>query len=142
MTSHSYGFYAAARRVRDGGDAGFVPTLNVTTRDAGDAVDVVLRDNGTDIPADIKDKLFQPFFTTKPTGEGTGVGLSITYDIVTKAHSGDIAVDRRSANTASSRYGYLATRKRLRTSDGNPPSPAVREYVARRLSSTQAAILR
>ncbi len=47
------------------------------------------------IPPDIRDKLFQPFFTTKPTGEGTGLGLSITYDIVTKAHSGSIAVDSK-----------------------------------------------
>ncbi len=52
-----------------------------------------MRDNGTGIPADIRDKLFQPFFTTKPTGEGTGLGLSITYDIVTQQHGGSIAVD-------------------------------------------------
>ena len=52
-----------------------------------------MRDNGTGIPADIRDKLFQPFFTTKPTGEGTGLGLSITYDIVTKQHGGTIAVE-------------------------------------------------
>ena len=81
----SNGFYAATRRARNGGDAGFVPTLKVTTIDAGEAVEIRVRDNGTGIPADIRDKLFQPFFTTKPTGEGTGLGLSITYDIVTKA---------------------------------------------------------
>ena len=51
-----------------------------------------MRDNGVGIPADIKDKLFQPFFTTKPTGEGTGLGLSISYDIVTKQHGGTIKV--------------------------------------------------
>jgi light-regulated signal transduction histidine kinase (bacteriophytochrome) len=71
-------------RARDGGDAGFVPTLKVTTIDSGEAVEIRERDNGTSIPAEIRDKLFQPFFTTKPTGEGTGLGLSITYDIVTK----------------------------------------------------------
>ena len=48
-----------------------------------------VRDNGTGVPADIRDKLFQPFFTTKPTGEGTGLGLSITCDIVTKQHGGN-----------------------------------------------------
>ena len=91
----SNGFYAATRRAREGGDAGFVPTLKVTTRDAGEAVEIRVRDNGTGIPADIRDKLFQPFFTTKPTGEGTGLGLSITYDIVTKQHGGSIAVDSK-----------------------------------------------
>jgi two-component system, NtrC family, sensor kinase len=87
------GFYAATRRARNGGDAGFEPMLKVTTRDAGEAVEIRVRDNGTGIRADIRDKLFQPFFTTKPTGEGTGLGLSITYDIVTKAHGGSISVD-------------------------------------------------
>jgi two-component system NtrC family sensor kinase len=91
----SNGFYAVTRRARSGADAGFVPTLKVTTIDAGEAVEIRVRDNGTGIPADIRDKLFQPFFTTKPTGEGTGLGLSITYDIVTKAHGGSIAVDSK-----------------------------------------------
>jgi signal transduction histidine kinase len=91
----SNGFYAVTRRARDGADAGFVPTLKVTTIDAGDAVQIRVRDNGTGIPADIRDKLFQPFFTTKPTGEGTGLGLSITYDIVTHQHGGSIAVDSK-----------------------------------------------
>ncbi len=91
----SNGFYAATRRVHDGGAAGFVPTLKVATRDAGEAVEIRVRDNGTGIPDDIRDKLFQPFFTTKPTGEGTGLGLSITYDIVTQQHSGSIVVDSK-----------------------------------------------
>jgi GAF domain-containing protein/nitrogen-specific signal transduction histidine kinase len=87
------GFYAATRRARNGGDTEFVPTLKVTTRDAEGAMEIRVRDNGTGIPAGIRDKLFQPFFTTKPTGEGTGLGLSITYDIVTKQHGGTITVD-------------------------------------------------
>jgi signal transduction histidine kinase len=91
----SNGFYAATRRAREGGDTGFVPMLKVTTRDTGEAVEVRVRDNGAGIPADIKDKLFQPFFTTKPTGEGTGLGLSISYDIIVKQHGGSIAVDSR-----------------------------------------------
>jgi two-component system NtrC family sensor kinase len=66
--------------------------LSVTTRDLGKAVEVRVRDNGVGIPEDIKDKLFQPFFTTKPTGEGTGLGLSISYEIVTKQHGGTIEV--------------------------------------------------
>ena len=67
--------------------------LKVATRDLGDAVEIRVRDNGTGIPPEIKDKLFQPFFTTKPTGEGTGLGLSISYDIVTQQHGGTIEVD-------------------------------------------------
>jgi len=91
----SNAFYAATRRARNGADARFMPTLKVATIDAGDAIEVRVRDNGIGISADIKDKLFQPFFTTKPTGEGTGLGLSITYDIVTQQHGGDITVDSK-----------------------------------------------
>src|SRR6185436_18504863 len=82
----SNGFYAATRRARNDAGAGFMPTLKVTTRDAGESVEVRVRDNGIGISGDIRYKLFQPFFTTKPTGEGTGLGLSITYDIVTQQH--------------------------------------------------------
>ena len=84
------GFYAANKRQRDDGDGDFRPVLKVTTRDLGDAVEVRVRDNGIGIPPEIRDKLFQPFFTTKPTGEGTGLGLSISYDIVTQQHGGTI----------------------------------------------------
>jgi two-component system, NtrC family, sensor kinase len=91
----SNGFYAATKRQKEGGDAKFNPTLKVSTRDPGDAVEFRIRDNGTGIPSEIKDKLFQPFFTTKPTGEGTGLGLSISYDIVTQQHGGSIEVDSR-----------------------------------------------
>jgi GAF domain-containing protein len=89
----SNGFYAAGKRQRMEVGSGFEPTLLVSTRDLGDAVEIRVRDNGIGIPAEIKDKLFQPFFTTKPTGEGTGLGLSISYDIVTQQHGGSIAVD-------------------------------------------------
>jgi signal transduction histidine kinase len=89
----SNAFYATTRRVREGGGAGYVPTMKVTTRDTEEAVEVRVRDNGTGIPNEIRDKLFQPFFTTKPTGEGTGLGLSISYDIVTQQHGGSISVD-------------------------------------------------
>jgi signal transduction histidine kinase len=65
----------------------------VTTRDLGEAVEIRFRDNGIGIAPEIRDKLFQPFFTTKPTGEGTGLGLSISYDIVTQQHGGTIEID-------------------------------------------------
>ncbi|HEX6441392.1 MAG TPA: ATP-binding protein [Stellaceae bacterium] len=87
------GFYAANKRMRENGGGSFRPTLTVTTREGDDAVEIRIRDNGTGIPPDIRDKLFQPFFTTKPTGEGTGLGLSISYDIVTQQHGGTITVD-------------------------------------------------
>jgi signal transduction histidine kinase len=87
------GFYAATKRARESGDDSFRPSLTVATREDGNALEVRVRDNGTGIPPEIKDKLFQPFFTTKPTGEGTGLGLSISYDIVTKQHGGTITVE-------------------------------------------------
>jgi PAS domain S-box-containing protein len=86
------GFYAASKR-RLTKEAGYRPTLKVSTRDLGDKVEIRVRDNGTGIPAEVRAKLFQPFFTTKPTGEGTGLGLSISYDIVTQQHGGTIEVE-------------------------------------------------
>jgi signal transduction histidine kinase len=88
------GFYAANRR-RCEGEATYRPTLRVTTRELGESVEVRVRDNGIGIPPENRDKLFQPFFTTKPTGEGTGLGLSISYEIVTQQHGGTITVDSK-----------------------------------------------
>jgi signal transduction histidine kinase len=87
------GFYAATKRQREGDGAEFRPTLKVCTRDLGDAVEIRIRDNGVGIAPELRDRLFQPFFTTKPTGEGTGLGLSISWDIVTQQHGGSIEVD-------------------------------------------------
>src|SRR2546421_1069427 len=84
------GFYAAAKKTREAGDR---PVLKVMTRDLGKEVEIRVRDNGTGIAPESRDRLFQPFFTTKPTGEGTGLGLSISYDIVTQQHGGTIGVD-------------------------------------------------
>jgi two-component system NtrC family sensor kinase len=86
------GFYAAAKRSLEATD-GYRPVLKVMTRDIGNAIEVRIRDNGSGIPPEIRDKLFQPFVTTKPTGEGTGLGLSISYEIVTLQHGGTIEVD-------------------------------------------------
>ena len=86
------GFYAIAKRRRAEGEA-FRPIMKVTTREVPHAVEIVIRDNGVGIPVEHRERLFQPFFTTKPTGEGTGLGLSISYDIVTQQHGGAITVD-------------------------------------------------
>jgi two-component system NtrC family sensor kinase len=89
------GFYAARERQRTEPVSSFAPTLKVSTRELGDAVEIRVRDNGMGIPPEIKDRLFQPFFTTKPPGEGTGLGLSMSYDIITQQHGGSISVDSK-----------------------------------------------
>ena len=89
------GFYAATKRKAEAGGNGYEPTLTAATRSLGDSVEIRIRDNGTGIPSDVKEKIFNPFFTTKPAGEGTGLGLSLSHDIVVKQHGGSIEVDTR-----------------------------------------------
>jgi GAF domain-containing protein len=89
----SNGFYAVTKRKMENGSSGFEPLLRATTRDLGDAVEIRIRDNGTGIPAEVKEKMFNPFFTTKPAGEGTGLGLSMSHDIIVKQHGGTIDVE-------------------------------------------------
>ena len=84
-------FYAVKEKQKING-AEFKPMVEVTTIQKGKSLEIMVRDNGTGIPDDIKEKILQPFFTTKPTGEGTGLGLSLSYDIVVKVHSGKIDV--------------------------------------------------
>jgi signal transduction histidine kinase len=88
----SNGFYAAIKRKAEA-DNGFEPTLSASTKNLGDKVEIRVRDNGTGIPRDVKEKMFNPFFTTKPAGEGTGLGLSMSHDIVVKQHQGRIEVE-------------------------------------------------
>jgi GAF domain-containing protein len=88
----SNGFYAASKR-RDATGDGFEPRLRATTTNLGGSVEIRIRDNGAGIPADVREKIFNPFFTTKPAGEGTGLGLSICHDIIVKQHGGSIEVD-------------------------------------------------
>jgi two-component system, NtrC family, sensor kinase len=88
----SNGFYAVAKRQAESGAGTFEPVVTATTRDRGDSIEIRIRDNGTGIPDDVKAKMFNPFFTTKPAGEGTGLGLSMSHDIVVKQHGGTIDV--------------------------------------------------
>jgi signal transduction histidine kinase len=88
----SNGFYAAMKRKAEMSN-GYEPVLAATTRNLGDHVEIKIRDNGGGIPPAVKEKMFNPFFTTKPPGEGTGLGLSLSYDIIVKQHAGSIEVD-------------------------------------------------
>jgi C4-dicarboxylate-specific signal transduction histidine kinase len=79
---------------------GYKPTVWIKTRKKPDRVEISVRDNGGGIPVNVRDKIFQPFFTTKPTGEGTGLGLSMSYDIITKGHGGELKVDNKEGEGA------------------------------------------
>ncbi|MGH6751240.1 MAG: GAF domain-containing protein, partial [Bradyrhizobium sp.] len=89
----SNGFYAASKREAENGEADFEPVLSAATKNLGNHIEIRIRDNGTGIPPEVKEKMFNPFFTTKPAGEGTGLGLSMSHDIIVKQHGGRIEVD-------------------------------------------------
>jgi signal transduction histidine kinase len=88
----SNSFYAATKRKTENGQSGFEPILTASTKNLGSTVEIRIRDNGTGIPSEVQEKMFNPFFTTKPAGEGTGLGLSMTHDIIVKQHGGRIDV--------------------------------------------------
>jgi signal transduction histidine kinase len=87
-------FYAVRQQAAHLGPA-YVPEVRVSTRRRGEQIELRVRDNGTGIPADAVAKIYNPFFTTKPTGEGTGLGLWFSYDIITKGYGGTLAVETR-----------------------------------------------
>ena len=90
----SNGVYATAKKAQTNGES-YKPTLTASTKSLGDRVEIKIRDNGTGIPPEVRDKMFNPFFTTKPAGEGTGLGLSISHDVIVKQHGGSIEVDTK-----------------------------------------------
>jgi len=87
-------FYAVSEKKRTASN-GYEPSVMVSTKKINDKVEIRVIDNGNGIPQKVLDKIFQPFFTTKPTGQGTGLGLSLSYDIVTKGHDGEIKVETK-----------------------------------------------
>ncbi len=86
-------FYAVDEKKKSGAE-NYEPTVTVSTKKEGNKLEIKVADNGNGIPEKVFDKIFQPFFTTKPTGQGTGLGLSLSYDIV-KAHGGELKVETR-----------------------------------------------
>jgi signal transduction histidine kinase len=88
------GFYAVNQKQKTAG-TDYKPEVSVTTSAENGQVIIKVKDNGNGIPDSIKEKIMQPFFTTKPTGEGTGLGLSLTYDMVVKGHGGSIQVNTK-----------------------------------------------
>jgi signal transduction histidine kinase len=91
----SNGFYAATKRKEQDNSDGYEPTLVASTKNLDDRIEITIRNNGTGIPPEVRDKMFNPFFTTKPAGEGTGLGLSISHDIIVKQHAGTLDVDSK-----------------------------------------------
>jgi two-component system NtrC family sensor kinase len=89
----SNGFYTATKRKGRVGQDGYETTPAAATKNLGDRGEIRIRDNGTGIPAEVRDKMFNPFFTSEPSGEGTGLGLSVSHDIIVKQHGDSIAAD-------------------------------------------------
>ena len=119
----SNGFYAATKRKGRWGMEAYEPTLAAATKNLGDRVEIRIRDNGTGIPPEVREKMFNPFFTTKPAGEGTGLGLSISHDIIVKQHAG---ASRSIRSPESSPNSGLSSRARGRplSSQENAREPA------------------
>jgi signal transduction histidine kinase len=94
LNLYNNAFYAVTHKKKTAG-ADYKPEISVTTSKTSNQVIIKVKDNGNGIPDNIKDKIMQPFFTTKPTGEGTGLGLSLSYDMVVKGHGGTINIDSK-----------------------------------------------
>ncbi|MBS1574393.1 MAG: GHKL domain-containing protein [Bacteroidetes bacterium] len=93
-------FYAVSEKKEQNPGISYEPTVSIKTKKTGNRVEITVKDNGNGIPQNIIDKIFQPFFTTKPTGQGTGLGLSLSYDIVTKGHNGELKVQSKEGEGA------------------------------------------
>ena len=94
LNLYNNAFYAVSEKKKHS-DISYQPVVTVTTKKLIDKIEIIVKDNGNGIPKKVLDKIFQPFFTTKPTGQGTGLGLSLAYDIITKEHNGTIKVESK-----------------------------------------------
>ena len=113
----SNGFYAATKRKAEA-NGGYEPTVVAATKNLGDSIEIRIRDNGTGISPEVKQKMFDPFFTTKPAGEGTGLGLSLSYDIIVKQHGGSIEVETQPGEFTEFRIVFPRTAGSLSGSGG------------------------
>jgi two-component system NtrC family sensor kinase len=95
LNLYNNAFYAVSAKALATADSEYKPAISVQTKKLNDKIEIIVSDNGNGIPQNIIEKIFQPFFTTKPTGEGTGLGLSLAYDIITKEHNGTIKVESK-----------------------------------------------
>jgi signal transduction histidine kinase len=93
LNLYNYAFFVISEKKKQIGET-YEPTISVSTKKSGNQICITVSDNGNDIPQKVIDKIFQPFFTTKPTGQGTGLGLSLSYDII-KAHGGEIKMETK-----------------------------------------------
>ena len=100
MNLYNNAFYAVSEKQKQQG-ADYQPMVEVSTKRSGNKIEIKVKDNGNGIQQSILNKIFQPFFTTKPTGQGTGLGLSLSYDIVTKGHGGELRVDTKEGELTS-----------------------------------------
>ena len=99
LNLYNNAFYAVTEKKKQQGEEGYEPTVSVSTKKINGKIEIRVKDNGNGIPQKVLDKIFQPFFTTKPTGQGTGLGLSLSYDII-KAHGGEIKVETKEGEGA------------------------------------------
>ena len=104
-------FYVVAEKKQQKGDD-YEPVVTVSTKNAGDKILLSVTDNGNGIPQKVLDKIFQPFFTTKPTGQGTGLGLSLSYDIITKGHGGELKVETKEGEGTTFIISIPTTKKK------------------------------
>jgi signal transduction histidine kinase len=114
----SNGFYATTKRKGETRNDTYEPVLKAATKNLGDRVEIRIRDNGGGIPPEVRERIFNPFFTTKPAGEGTGLGLSISHDIVVKQHAGSIEVDSQPGEFTEFRIVLPRTAASLAKSGG------------------------